>query len=293
MFELHKVGERTYYVEAPTNMGIYRYGEKEVCMIDGGSDSAAAREALSRIEEQGWTLKLVLNTHSHADHSGGCAYLKEQTGCEVYAPKTEASIITSSLLNPTYLYGGYPMSELRTKFLYMQPCECGALSAEILPKGIEYVMLNGHSFEMAAFKTSDDVWFIADAVMSVETLTKYKISFLYDIAEHLRSLERLKTLEGKLFIPSHSKPLEDVTELADYNRRSVIEVADSIKELCRGGISLDGLLEKLFQLYNIRLYLTQYALVGCTTRSYLAWLYERNEVRPVFEGTSLTWKTVE
>lgn len=292
MFELHRVGERTYYIDASTNMGIYLYGYNKVCMIDAGGDEESAKEALARIEEQGWLLETVFCTHSHADHTGGCAYLKEHTGCRVYAPKTEAAIVANSILNPTYLYGGYPMEELRTKLLFMPRCECEVIAPEVLPEGLEYIHLNGHSFEMVTFGTPDGVWFTADAVMDRETLTKYKISFLYDIAEHLRSLETVKELSGRLFIPSHFEPFSEIRELAEMNRRSALEVAEDIKRLCRGGLTLDELLERLFELYDIRPRLIRYALVGCTTRSYLSWLYERGEILPVFEGTRLLWKTV-
>lgn len=272
-------------------MGIYNYKDNKVCMIDSGSDSNAAGEALRHIREQGWELTAVFNTHSHADHSGGSAFLKEQTGCEIFAPKVDSAIIENSILNPTYLYGGYPMQDIRTKFLYMQSCECGVVTEDVLPEGLSYIHVDGHSFEMLAFHTPDDVWFTADTVMSAETLSKYKISFLFDIAEHLRSLERVRELDGKLFIPSHFAPVEDIRELCELNIRNTLEVAEDIKELCRDGLTVDELLEMLFERYSIRLYLTQYALVGCTTRSYLAWLHESGEIHPVFEGTRLLWRT--
>ncbi len=291
MFELHKVGAHTYYIDAPTNMGLYVYDENKVCMIDAGSDNAASGEALRIIREQGWSLELVINTHCHADHTGGSAFLKEQTGCIVCAPAVDAAVVSNSILNPTYLYGGYPMKDLMGKFLYFPACECVPLTPEMLPAGLSYVHTNGHSFEMVALKTDDDVWFVADTVISPETLSKYKISFLLDIGEHLRSLDRLEGLSGKLFIPSHCPPVEDITGLVKVNRDTVHEVADKIRELCRGGISLDDLIAKQFEVYGIKLYLTQYALIGCTTRSYLSWLMDNGEISPVFEGTRLMFKT--
>ncbi|MDI1280869.1 hydroxyacylglutathione hydrolase [Brevundimonas sp.] len=50
-------------------------------------DTPAADAILSEIERLGWgTLDLILNTHWHADHTGGNAALKARTGCEIVGP---------------------------------------------------------------------------------------------------------------------------------------------------------------------------------------------------------------
>ncbi|MBE6902661.1 MAG: MBL fold metallo-hydrolase [Ruminococcaceae bacterium] len=292
MYDLNKVGEHTYYIDAPTNLGIYLYNGNKVCMIDGGSDSDAAKKALQHIEANGWTLEMVLNTHCHADHTGGCAYLADRTGCRNYAPGADAAIMRYSYLNPTYLFGGFPMKELENKFTLAPPCDCLPLTEDVLPEGLTCLHVDGHSFEQLAFRTSDDVWFMADSLISAETFPKYKIAFLYDIQKHLDTLDRISRLNGKLFIPSHCTPLTDIQQLAAINRDNVYEVAEDIKRLCRDGLTIDELLEQLFAEYRIRLYIMQYALVGYTTRSYLSWLSARGEIAPVFDGTRLLWKTV-
>lgn len=292
MYDLNKVGEQTYYIDCPTNLGIYVYDNNKVCMIDAGGDNDAAQKALDHISANGWKLEMVLNTHCHADHTYANAYLKERTGCRIYAPGADSAICTYSYLNATYLYGGFPPKELDNKFTYAPPCECLPFTPDVLPKGLKHLYVNGHSFEQLAFGTPDGVWFVADAVIAAETFPKYKISFLYSVKEHLSTLQRLKTLEGRLFIPSHRPPLENLAELAEINRKNALEVAEDIKRFCAEGVTIDELLEKIFAEYKIRLYVMQYALVGFTTRSYLAWLQRRGEVIPVFEGTRLLWKTV-
>lgn len=293
MYDLNRVGEHTYYIDCPTNLGIYVYNGNKCCMIDGGSDNDAAAKALAHIRENGWELEMVLATHCHADHTCGCAYLAEQTGCRIYAPGADSAIMNYSYLNPTYLFGGYPAKDLENKFTLAPPCECLLLTEDILPPGISFIHIDGHSFEQLAFRTPDEVWFMADSLISAATLPKYKISFLYDIEKHLETLQRIQELEGKLFIPSHCEPMEDIRELAQINMRNTYEVAEDIRRFCREGLTIDELLEKIFAEYKIRLYIMQYALVGYTTRSYLSWLYAKGEVKPSFEDTRLVWKTVE
>lgn len=291
MYELKQLGEHTYYISSPTNIGVYEYGGK-VCLIDSGSDKDAAKKALRQIEEQGWKLDMVICTHSHADHSGGCAFLKERTDCGVYAPGASAAIIKHSFLEPTYLYGGFPVKELCSKFLMSMPCDCGELSESVLPEGLEIMRIDGHDFGQAAIKTRDGVWFTADALLSAETLSKYKISFLYDIAQHLEALEKLEGVTGRLFVPAHAEPTEDISGLISINRENVYEVSKVIKGLCERGLTIDELISELFSVYGIRPSIMQYSLIGCTTRSYLSWLYSAGEMRYEFEGTKLVWKTV-
>lgn len=291
MYSLNKVGEHTYYIDSPANVGLYEYGGK-VCLIDSGSDKDAAKKALKHIEAQGWTLEKVVCTHSHADHAGGAALLKQRTGCTVYAAGIGAAIIENPILEPVFLFGGYPLKDMRSKFTMSPPCECERLTEAALPEGLTFTHIDGHDFEQVAVKTPDNVWFIADSVVSEETLSKYKIAFLYDIETHLESLKKLETLEGSLFIPAHCPPMESVTELARANAANIAEVTEVIKRFCADGLTVDDLLEKLFAEFGIRLYLTQYALIGHTTRSYLSWLCARGEIQPVFEGTRLLWKTV-
>lgn len=292
MYELNQVGTHTYYISCTTNLGIYVYNGGSVCMIDAGCDNEAAQKALDHIAANGWRLEMVLNTHCHADHTYANAYLKEKTGCKIYSPSADAAISTYSYLNATYLFGGFPPKELDSKFTLAPACEVLPVTPDILPAGISCIHVDGHSFEQLAYRTPDDVWFVADSVIAAETFPKYKISFLYDIEEQLKTLERLKSLKGKLFIPSHRPPLEDIAPLAELNRINVLEVAEDIKCFCAEGVTIDELLEKIFAAYGIRLYIMQYALVGYTAKSYLSYLQRKGEIAPVFDGTKLKWKTV-
>lgn len=290
MYELNQVGGHTYYIDAPTNIGIFEYGGR-CCVIDSGGDSSAAEMILQRIGERGWTLERVFCTHSHADHTGGCFALRERTGCAVYAPGVCADIVRHSYLQPVTLFGGFPTKEMRSKFVMAKPCECSELTADTLPEGMEFTHIDGHDFEQIAFKTSDGVWFTADGAVDESVIQKYKISFLYNIGEHLSSLEKLKTLEGRLFVPSHSAPVTDISELAGENIRNVHEVAEVIKRHLETPLTIDGLIERLFAEFGIKLYLMQYELIGATTRSYLSWLRENGGVECVFEGSKLLWKS--
>ena len=56
-------------------------------------DTPDAAAILRALDEKGWTLTHILNTHHHFDHAGGNAELKEKTGCVVIGPKGEKELI--------------------------------------------------------------------------------------------------------------------------------------------------------------------------------------------------------
>ena len=77
MYELNQVGENSYYIQSPVKIGLVRVGDREVCLIDSGSDKDAGRKVRQMLEKNGWQLTAIYNTHSNADHIGGNRYLQE------------------------------------------------------------------------------------------------------------------------------------------------------------------------------------------------------------------------
>jgi hydroxyacylglutathione hydrolase len=52
-------------------------------------DPAVHEEVLEALAEKGWTLTHILNTHHHADHTGGNMALKERTSCVIVGPRAD------------------------------------------------------------------------------------------------------------------------------------------------------------------------------------------------------------
>lgn len=89
------------------------------------------------------------------------------------------------------------------------------LKPDVLPSGFEMIPLPGHFFNMVGFRTSDDVVYLADSLSSRETLEKYTVSFIYDVQAYLDTLERVRNMSVKLFVPSHAAATEDISPLAE------------------------------------------------------------------------------
>ena len=292
MYELIQVAERSYYIQSPAKIGLVKLNEQDVCLIDSGNDKDAGRKVRQILDANGWRLTTIYNTHSNADHIGGNKYLQSQTGCKIYAPGIDCAFTRHPVLEPSFLYGGYPCKELRHKFLIAQESNAQELIQESLPEGFAIIPLPGHFFDMVGFRTPDDVVYLADCLSSRETLDKYQIGFIYDVAAYLKTLEMVKSLRAKMFIPAHAAASEDISDLAQYNIDKVLEIADKITGICQEPLCFEAILQKLFADYGLTMNFEQYVLVGSTVRSYLAWLKDTGRLNGLFENNMLLWHRV-
>jgi glyoxylase-like metal-dependent hydrolase (beta-lactamase superfamily II) len=292
MYELNQVGEKSYYINCPAKIGIYQVNDKEVYLIDSGNDKDTAKKVRKILDEKNWNLSGILNTHSNADHIGGNQYLQQQTGCKVFSCGIEKAFTEYPILEPSFLYGGYPCKDLRHKFLLAKPSVVTNFSDESFPKEIEIIPLKGHFFDMVGFRTSDDTVFLADCLSSKETLDKYQIGFIYDVAQYLKTLETVKSIKAKIFVPAHAPAIDDIAGLADINIAKVHEIADKIFSICSEPICFENILQRLFSDYGLTMNFEQYVLVGSTVRSYLSWLKDNGKLSAFFEDNMLFWKRI-
>lgn len=294
MFELVQVNEKTYYIESPAKIGVYVADGTDVYLIDSGNDKDAGRKIRKLLDEKGWTLKGILNTHSNADHIGGNDYLQRQRKCKVFAGGIETAFTKYPILETSFLYGGYPCKDLRHKFLLAAASDAVDFSDADFPKDIEVIPLPGHFFDMVGFRTPDNTVFLADCLSSVENLDKYAVSFIYDVAAYLKTLDAVEAMEGDIFVPSHAAAgsKEDMQKLVQANRDKIYEIKDYLLSLCQEPMIFEHILRKVFDRYQLVMTIEQYVLVGSTIRSYLSWLRDTGEMTYSFEEHLMVWKTV-
>lgn len=292
MYELVQTGEKSFYINCPAKIGVYLADQQNVYLIDSGNDKDAGRKVRQILERNGWKLKGILNTHSNADHIGGNRYLQNQTGCKVFAGGIEAAFTRYPILEPSFLYGGYPCKDLRHKFLLAQDSNVTCFSDGSFPEEIEIIPLPGHFFDMVGFRTPDQTVFLADCISSKETLEKYAISFIYDVESYLNTLNKVEAMKAAMFVPAHAEASADVRELVQYNREKIYEVADCLLGICSEPVTFEQALQKIFNRYGLVMNFEQYVLVGSTVRSYLSWLKDKGEISADFQNNQLLWRSV-
>lgn len=293
MYELNQISENCYYINCPAKIGIYKANDTDIYLIDSGNDKEAGRKVRKILEEKGWKLKGIINTHSNADHIGGNQYLQRQTGCKIFANGIEAAFTKFPILEPSFLYGGYPCKDLRHKFLMAAESDVSDIEDKDFPDELEVIPLKGHFFDMIGIRTPDNVIFLADCISSKATLEKYHISFIYDVAEYLKTLDTVEQMEADLFIPAHADATKNIKELVQFNRQKVYEIADKIQEILKTPASFEMLLKQIFDEYKLTMNFEQYVLVGSTVRSYLSWLKDNGKISAEFKENQLMWVTVE
>lgn len=286
--ELTKLGEKTYCIQNPTNIGIYKLDDEKVCLIDTGNDKESGRKILKIINEQNWQVECIINTHSNADHVGGNKFIQDRTNCKILSSKKETAIINNPELEPALLYGAMPLNELNNKFLLAKESDCQVIDNN-LPEGLEYFTLKGHFIDMIGIKTSDNIYFLGDSIFSEETINKYHIFFIYDVEKYLQTLDFLETLNGTFYIPSHVKPLTDLKELIKLNKNKINEICNAILNACQNPITTEEIIKNIFDTYNLEININQYALLGSTIKSYLTYLNNQNRVEYFFKDNLLYW----
>ena len=292
MFELCQVGERSYYINCPAKIGIYKPNDTDVYLIDSGNDKEAGRKVRKILSENGWNLKGIINTHSNADHIGGNKYLQQQTGCKIFADGIEAAFTKYPLLEPSFLYGGYPCKDLRHKFLLASESDVNEITDSDFPKELEVIPLHGHFFDMIGIRTPDNVVFLADCISSKSTLDKYQITFIYDVAEYLNTLNKVESMKAAMFVPAHSDITSDITGIVQLNRQKVFDISNNIQSILKTPMCFEELLKQLFDEYGLVMNFEQYVLVGSTVRSYLSWLKDNEKIKAVFTDNLLLWSSL-
>lgn len=289
--ELVKAGENTYYIDCYAKVGVYVKTDREVYLIDSGTNDAEGEEILHILKKQDWQLKAVILTHGHADHSGGCGRIQEETGCDIYMTKEEKIYSEYPFLSPVYVTGGYPPREMQNHFFVARKYNAKDIEEAVLPKDLQMISLPGHNFHMIGIRTADDVVFLADSIFSMKMLRRYHINFMFDVPAFINTLDKIEKMQAKMFIPSHAEPVEDIRVLAQANKEKIDEIAKNIMNFCEVPITYDELIRKLFDEYGRKLDMQQYYLVGFTVRSYLSWLKEKGCLHTMFEDNMLCWRS--
>lgn len=294
LFDLVQLTERTYYFDIPTKIGVYLIDDKRVMLIDSGLNAKTAARVLKVLEEKGWEVAFVVNTHSHTDHAGGNRYICETTGCKAYAPEVEDVLIEWSDVEATLVYGGFPCRDFRKKFMNTESCKTFNIAEAPLPEGTEVFPLYGHTAHMIGLKTPDDVYFIADVVNGKNALDKAVICYVYDIDTQLSTLEKLKELDGRLCVPAHTDPTENVAYLADINIENLLMIRGDILEILKKSpMTTEQLTSALAVKYGLKADFMGLVMVTSAVRSHLVSLRHNGLIDWYIENYFHYWKCEE
>ncbi|AFG35978.1 Zn-dependent hydrolase, glyoxylase [Fervidobacterium pennivorans DSM 9078] len=310
MYEIIDVTESVKVLRAPVNVVFYfkhNMGKIECLVIDTGSSSEYGKKIQKYLESQGVTKLSILNSHFHADHIGGNSFLQGKTKCKIYTTDFESVFIEHPQLEPMYLWGGPLFEGIDNKFLMAKP----SIVTDIVEYGwsseldVEIIPLKGHSFDMVGILIDDGakrVLFVADAVVSMQTIEKYKVYFLYDVREHLKTLQGLnKWVENiDVIVPSHGEIFdfskdnwqsskEEFLKLVRENGKVIEDILNFILRILVEPMTIDEILSEIASNFSIPIDATSYVLLLQTLKAYCSYLVSVNEVGLTFEREKLEY----
>ncbi len=302
---LTELSKDLYVFAGPTNIGVAAQklssGLTEIYFIDTGEDADFIQKALCECEKLFGKVKVkaAICTHAHADHIGGNAWLKEKTGCQIWATQSEKSCAETPQIQAQSFYGALPLPELDTPYFRAPECAvdkiirdnqkitCGALEFEFIP-------LPGHSYDMvgvlAAGSDGKKVFYAGDGIFGRSMITRYWTPFIVDVKAFKESVSRIAKIQAGRFVPSHGEVYDEVEELSELNLISTISNERLIEDILKEPKTHEELLKAFADKSDMKFRLSQFMLIGSSLRSYLTYLYKEGRVRWFFEDNRMLWE---
>jgi len=293
------VKPRVGYFPGSVNVGLL-LGDSGAILIDSGLDTQTAKKIKRGLDELAQPLRAIVQTHAHADHFGGNAYLLSAwPEAAVWAPPLEEAVIRNPILEPLYLgMGAAPLPELRNKFLMAEPSRVDHLlpiDGEVQIEGLTLTTLSlpGHSWQQLGI-VCEQICFAADGYFGTETLAKHKLPFLIDAYDTLLSLGKLRDTRYEGYLPGHGPYETSIEQTIDRNiawhQRILEQIVAILREeeltLEEGLARLCGQLE--IQMENM----TSYVLFRTAYMGYLTGLLREERIQCRFAENRLLWRAV-
>ena len=289
--ELIQLGENSWYIPGRVNVGYYEESGKGY-LIDTGLDDEYGRKLLRTIERRSVPLAAIINTHSNADHTGGNSFIQKRTGCKVWTTRFETLITEAPSIAPMFLWGAFPFSEIRNKFLEAKPSKAEVIPNEgvIMDTGLTAISLPGHFLDMIGVLTPDNVFFTADSLFDPSVIKKYFFVVMLDVASAYNTFDLIEKSGAQWFVPCHSEPVKDVKPLVEANRNALRNLSEEVLAACGQGCSREEILTELAEKHGIEMDASHFLLNLSSVASHLTWLSEKGLAELFMDGFRMLWR---
>ncbi len=283
MFDLINVKGNTFCFEGYTNVGLFINEEGKVILIDSCDHKKTVKTLDKILEAQGLKPDIIINTHGHVDHIAGNRFFSEKYGAEILATGMESCFIKYTKMEPDIFYNGISVNKKLNPYYQAEPSEPKLLNKENLPKGIEIIPLPGHAWEMVAVRTADNVLFLADSLMSVETWETHKLPYFGNVNLSIATLEMVKDLKADYFVPSHSPITTEIEELALYNIEKLKERKETVLSLI-GENSAEETFPKLMEILGVEIKSGRFQMYFLMHKHFIEALIDEKLIEGEYDG---------
>lgn len=310
--KLQKLIQGVYLLPGTTNIGVIidkEDSENTVYLVDSGASFSNGRYVLQTLsaffseKNQTFTIKAIINTHSHADHFGANDYIQKNTSCEIWTCKTESYDMNYPPELSTILWGAYPPALFRNEFYNPKPSVCNRYLSEedkiILDNNreISFLSLPGHCKDLLGVLIQDNsknkkVLFASDAIFPATEIIRYWVPYIFQPDFFLESLKKICSIDNlKLCVPGHGPVIKNcVPETAELNEIAVISTKQCIlKILKKSELTTEQIIKKTADKMNIKLSNGLYILFSSTILSYLSVLSDDGKITFEVINNELVW----
>ncbi len=224
---------------------------EEITLFDPQCGRDLLERELNNMGKSWKSIKNIVNTHFHADHTASNAFIKSKNpNVQILIHRDDAKGIES---NEEYFrrYGlsGEAKSHYKTIFKdlgYRQTIPDRLFEeGDLIPGGFKVIYTPGHTPGHCCFYKSD-ILIAGDVDLVGRPWVSNRTS---NINDFYKSINRLLKLDFNIFLPGHGRPIFNkikiLSELNAYQKK-LINTGKKILDLIDGGLTLEEILNKRY-----------------------------------------------
>jgi len=294
---LRKISGKTYAIEYPSAVGIFLIDDKSCILIDSGASSVYARRTLQIVEKMGVQVTGIINTHAHADHSGGNKYIQDAADCRIFASPIEAAYLNNPIMAAYVQSNSVPLNSIRNKFFSIPEGTVNSIIDEAVLniQGVDFIIwdLPGHTLGHVGVETPDNVLFTGDSIIDPKILIKHPVLHLDDVSMQIKTLQMLKNKRPGFVYLSHGGMVDNIEQVIDKNYEQLMNNLEVIGGIIEKACTREEVISKLAEIYGFQLKENSYFRLHATTAAYLAYLHNTGRVSVFMQEGRLLYSRQE
>ena len=248
----------------PPNVFLIRDGAEAAIVDAGFGDDESFNKRMEVLGNLGGAkLKYIIITHHHYDHSSGAHRLREATGARIVVHRDEETLLLNPDLSSADIEIPEDQKEARERAKQWLAEAAKATpdvrveDGDVLEVGslrLRCVHAPGHTAgHLCILLEGDSLLFAGDNVLGVGTAAISPPPH-GDMAEYIRSLRKMQSLEAALLAPGHGpavkEPHRKIQELIDHRQQREDQI---VGLLAQGKDSVKSLLKAIYPELDKRL----------------------------------------
>lgn len=286
--EIIKVKGNTYCLDmGMTYLPFYKLNDQDIILIDTGFKKEC-RDIEKLLETNKLRIKTIICSHTHPDHIGNNSYFKEKYKCKIAMTRDEA-FLCSSYANYKAFYD-QPLSLIKSNYQNLI-CQTDIIieadQDTLIVNDVVFKLFHtfGHSSDQICITTPDDVCYLADSLITHETMKGTKIPYAFVLKADLESKKTLFILNAGKYIIAHKGILDDISGLIEDNLKYYRGMAESVYEEITKAMTFEDILKRIIKKYRIEVKsVFKYKMAERMLKSYVEYLFETGRVDMVIEN---------